>query len=286
VATFSVLADIVKQVGGETVTVSSLVAAGGDSHVFEPQPAHARQLAAAALVVTNGLGFEGWIDRLIRSSGYRGAVAVATENIEPLRTPGRSHGKHVHEGSSDPHAWHSVPDVKIYVQNIANALCEVDPSSCGPFRSNAARYTASLDLLDRDIRSAITSLPLKRRTVITAHDAFAYYAREYGIKFTAPVGISTDAKPSAAAVARLIRQIRRERVDAFFIESISDSRLIDRIRSETGGAEPGRLYSDSLSELGGPAASYEAMMRYNTQAIVSALKAPKDSGSSAPSAGP
>lgn len=265
VTTFSVLADIVEQVGGEAVEVRSLVAAGGDVHVFQPGPNHARQLAAARLVVSNGLGFEGWIDRLIRSSGYGGPVAVATLGIETL--PDRA-------GGPDPHAWQSVPLMKRYVDNIANALCSVQAASCPAFRDNALRYGVALDRLDLEIRAAIDAVPTERRKVITSHDAFAYYAREYGVRFLAPMGVSTDAEPSAASVARLIRQIRAERVNAFFVESISDPRLIRRIRDETGGAEPGRLYSDGLSPPDGPAATYQAMMRHNTRAITAALSAP------------
>lgn len=295
VATFSVLADVVRQVGGERVEVSSLVAAGGDVHVFQPGPNHARQLAAASLVVSNGLGFEGWIERLVRSSGYQGLVAVATQGIEPLPDGGHAHGhredsakpvrggarqghgghSHArHEGSPDPHAWQSVPNMKRYAENIAGALCQVQTVSCETFRSNAGRYVAMLNELDREIRAAIGAVSAERRKVITSHDAFAYYAREYGVQFLSPVGVSTNAEPSAAGVARLIRQIRKEKVNAFFVENISDPRLIRRIRDETGGAQPGKLYSDGLSSVDGPAATYQAMMRYNTRAITEALSAP------------
>ena len=270
VATFSILADIVEQVGGEAVTASSLVAAGGDVHVFQPGPNHARQLAAARLVVCNGLGFEGWIDRLVKSSGYQGPVAVASRGIEPL--PGQGHAR-ARDGA-DPHAWQSVPNMKRYVGNVAAGLCEVAAPSCDLFRRNAARYAATLDELDREIRAALAAIPADRRTVITSHDAFAYYAHEYGVRFLAPVGVSTESEPSAAAVGRLIRQIRKERVGTFFVEGISDPRLIERIRDETGGATPGKLYSDALSGQDGPAASYQAMMRYNTGAITSALSKP------------
>ena len=281
VATFSVLADLVRQVGGERIEVVSLVAAGSDTHVFQPGPAHARQLAGARLVVANGLGFEGWMDRLVRSSGYRGPVAVATKGIRPIRDGGPRHdgrpdadrGKHAH-GGVDPHAWQSVANVRIYVANIAAALCGVEPAGCDGFRANAARYDAALDRLDREIRDAIAAVPKERRRVMTSHGAFAYFERDYGLTFLSPLGVSTEAEPSAASVARLIRQIRRENVTAFFIESITDPRLIQRIGDETGGARPGRLYSDGLSVPGGPAADYLAMMRENTRALTTALSAP------------
>ena len=214
VATFSILADIVAQVGGDAVEASSLVAPGSDVHVFQPGPNHARQLAGASLVVSNGLGFEGWIDRLVRSSGYRGAVAVASRGIEPLH--GHDHGRDDGHRAADPHAWQSVPNMQRYVVNVADALCAAAAASCAVFRDNAARYRQTLDDLDRDIRATLSTSPAGQRKVITSHDAFAYYAREYGVRFLAPVGISTESEPSAAAVGRLIRQIRRERVNAFF----------------------------------------------------------------------
>ncbi len=282
VATFSLLADIVAQVGGDRVLVGSLVPAGGDMHVFEPGPNHARQLAEAGLVVGNGLGLEGWIDRLVRSSGYRGPVLLASRGIEPLRDAQVAGDRHAHRLGAgdrhaegiDPHAWQSVPNMKRYVGNIADGLCEQQPTGCDAFRANAERYVARLDLLDRDIRAMLAPIPAERRKVITSHRAFGYYAREYGVTFLAPAGLGTGAEPSAAAVGRLIRQIREQQVTAFFVEGISDSRLIDRIRAETGGASPGTLFSDSLSAPEGPAASYEAMMRFNTAAITAALSAP------------
>lgn len=310
VATFSILADLVAQVGGDAVSVTSLVPPGGDVHVFSPGPNHARQLAGAALVVANGLGFEGWIERLVRSSGYRGPVAIASAGIEPLplaadhvhgaaghghstvdRMRDHAHGSaghdHAHEGRgsggarpADPHAWQSVPNARRYVANIAAALCDVRPADCGHFERRAAASDAALQALDREIREMLATIPEERRKVVTSHAAFAYFGREYGVRFLAPVGVSTDAEPSAAAVSRLIRLIRAEGVRAYFVEGLSDARLLNRIREETGGAEAGRLYADTLSAADGPAASYEAMMRHNARAIRSALSA----GAAAPGA--
>lgn len=277
VATFSILADVVARVGGEGVTVTALVPAGSDVHVFQPGPHHARQLQAARLVVSNGLGFEGWIDRLVRSSGYQGPVAVASQGIEPLREDRHGHrhaGHAAHPDGADPHAWQSVPNMKRYASNIADALCGVQPAGCSGFRASAGRYAVVLDELDREIRAGLATLPADRRKVITSHRAFAYFAREYEVQMLSPVGISTDVEPSAAAVGRLIRQIRKERVNAFFVEGLSDPRLLERIRSETGGSRPATLYADGLSAPDGPAATYEAMMRHNARAIVAALSAP------------
>ncbi len=284
VATFSILADLVAQVGGDAVAVTSLVPPGGDVHVFRPGPNHAKQIAAAALVVANGLDFEGWMARLVRSSGYRGPVAVASAGIEPLTLAGgHAHGADDHDHGRDhgqakgglravdPHAWQSVPNARRYVSNIADALCSARVEACPVFRENAARYSATLAQLDREIRDTLAAVPPERRKVVTSHAAFGYFAREYGVRFLAPVGASTDAEPSAAAVSRLIRLIRAEGVRAYFVEGLSDARLLARIRDETGGAEAGRLYADSLSAADGPAATYEAMMRFNARAIRAAL---------------
>jgi zinc/manganese transport system substrate-binding protein len=291
VATFSILADLVARVGGDAVVVTSLVPPGADVHVFRPGPNHAKQIAAAALVVANGLDFEGWMERLVRSSGYRGPVMVASAGIEPLRLAGghvhgklaeghgskpgqhddRDHGAGAGARAVDPHAWQSVPNAQRYVANIADALCRARAEACSAFRDNARRYSAMLDALDREIRDTLAAVPPERRKVVTSHAAFSYFGREYGVRFLAPVGASTDAEPSAAAVSRLIRLIRAEGVRAYFIEGTSDARLLARIREETGGAEAGRLYSDSLSAADGPAPTYEAMMRFNARAIRSAL---------------
>jgi zinc/manganese transport system substrate-binding protein len=283
VATFSILADLVAQVGGNAVAVTSLVPPGGDVHVFRPGPNHAKSIAAAALVVANGLDFEGWMARLVRSSGYRGPVAVASAGIEPLAPAGgHAHGADDDHGRDhgqakggiravDPHAWQSVPNARRYVSNIADALCRARVEACPVFRENARRYSATLAELDREIRDTLAAVPPERRKVVTSHAAFGYFAHEYGVRFLAPVGASTDAEPSAAAVSRLIRLIRAEGVRAYFVEGVSDARLLARIRDETGGAEAGRLYADSLSAADGPAATYEAMMRFNARAIRAAL---------------
>ncbi|MGE0801360.1 MAG: metal ABC transporter solute-binding protein, Zn/Mn family [Lautropia sp.] len=277
VASFSILADLVRRVGGERVVVTSLVPAGADTHVFTPVPGHARQLAGARLVIVNGLGFEGWLDRLVRSSGYRGAVVVASQGVEPIRNDGLRErpraGAHGHDhGRADPHAWQSVPNVRRYVANIAAALCRAAPADCDGFRTNAAAYDGQLAALDREIRERLAAIPRERRRVLTSHGAFGYYAREYGVTFLSPIGTSTDAEPSAASVARLIRQIRDERIGGYFVENVTDPRLVERIAAETGGARPARLYSDGLSAPDGPAPDYLAMMRANTGALAAALQ--------------
>lgn len=267
VASFSILADLVRQVGGPQVSVQPLVPAGGDAHVYQPTPADARALGRAELVFVNGLGFEGWIDRLVQAAGYKGALVVATQGIEPIASEEGGEG-----GGQDPHAWQSVPNAMRYVRNIADGLCAARPANCPVWRDNAAKYLDELTRLDAGIRAAWQGVPPARRKVITSHDAFGYYARAYGVQFLAPQGVSTDSEPSAQDVARLIRQIRAEKIRALFVEQLASPRLLEQIARETGIRPAGALYSDALSPADGPAATYVDMMRHNTAALTQAAK--------------
>jgi len=278
VATFSIIGDLVRQVGGEHVDVDALVGPNVDMHSFQPSPADSRKLAGAKLVVVNGLGLEGWSDRLVKAAGYRGAQLVASKGVKALqgeeheRERGHGHGESGH-GRFDPHAWQDVGNVKIYVANIRDGLIGVDPTNKLAYQQNAENYLNQLDALDRDIRAAYADVPKEKRRVITTHDAFEYYGDAYGIEFLAAQGVSEDAEPSARDIAKLIQQIKKEKITAIFVENISSARLIDRIAKETGAKIGGELYSDALSPAGGPAATYIDMMRYNTKAIAEALRA-------------
>lgn len=271
VASFSLLADMTRAVGGERVAVHTLVGENADAHVYQPTPADARELARARLVIVNGLGFEGWIDRLVAASGYRGEVLVASRGVKALPRPRSAPGSRGTE-DFDPHAWQDISNALRYVDNIAGALAAADPSGAAVYRANATRYKAALTQLDNEVRRRFAALPAGRRSVVTTHDAFAYFGRAYGIAFIAPVGISTDAEPSALDIGRVIRQVRAEKIPAVFMESISDPRLLDRIRRESGARIGGTLYSDSLSGANGPAPTYLEMMRYNARTIEQALK--------------
>jgi zinc/manganese transport system substrate-binding protein len=281
---FSILGDLVSQVGGERVKVRTLVGADEDAHAFQPRPSDARDVGGAALVVVNGLGFDDWMVRLARSGGYKGAVVVASAGIDTLAMTEDSHDHehgHGHEDDKagdkadaktvDPHAWQDVGNVRRYIANIANALTKADPEGAPTYRANAERYDDELKTLDAEIRAAFAALPAERRKVVSSHDAFAYFGRAYGIRFLSPVGVSNNAEPTAQGVARLIRQLKAEKVPAVFIENVADSRLIDRIRSESGAQVGGTLYSDALSKTGGPAPSYVQMMRTNLDVLRRAL---------------
>jgi zinc/manganese transport system substrate-binding protein len=278
VASFSILGDLVRQVGGERVAVDVLVGPGSDAHVFQPTPAQARLVGQAQIVFCNGLGFEGWLSRLLDTAAYRGQHVVASQGIKPIKTEdghhdpkkGGQHGHH-HHGEADPHAWQSVPQVMVYVSNIAKGLCQADAAGCESYQRNAATYTAELKALDTEIKAAWSAIPAPQRKVITTHDAFGYYAKAYGVRFLAPQGVSTESEASAKGVAQLVRQIKKEQIKALFVESISDPRLIEQIGRETGVKPAGALFSDSLSDASGPAPSYLAMMRFNTQALTQAI---------------
>ena len=261
VASFSILGDFVKNVGGDRVEVTTLVGPNGDIHVYTPAPADAKKIADAKLVVINGLGLEGWLPRLVQSSGGKATIVIASDGVVPLKSG----------PAADPHAWQSVSNAKIYVANIRDALVAADPADAGAFRSNADAYLAKLDGLDRDVREAMARIPLAHRKVISTHGAFGYFAAAYGVEFIAPLGVSTDSEASARDIADIISQIRVAKIPAVFVENISDPRLIRRISAETGVAIGGTLYSDSLTDEKGDAPTYIDMVRHNIKALTNAL---------------
>ena len=269
VATFSILGDLVRQVGGERVEVTTLVGPNGDAHVYSPTPADGRRLADARVIFTNGLNFEGWIDRLIKSSGAKAPKVEASRGVKPLEDREGGHG-HGH-GSLDPHAWQSIGNAKIYAANIRDALIAADPDGKAAYEAQAAAYLARLDEVEAQAKSLAARIPPERRKIITSHDAFRYFEAAYGIDFVSPQGVSTDAEASAKDVGRIIQQIRREKIAAVFVENVSDARLMERIAKETGARIGERVYSDALSEPGGPAGTYIDMMRHNIRAFSAAL---------------
>lgn len=261
VASFTILADFAKNAGGDRVSVTSLVGADGDAHVYAPSPSDAKKIAEARLLIVNGLGFEGWLPRLVQSSGGRAHIVEASKGVAP-----RKPGSHV-----DPHAWQSVANAKIYAANIRDALVAADPEGADIYRGNTETYLKQLDVLEREVRNAIAAIPEARRKVISTHDAFGYFAEAYGVAFIAPQGVSTDSEASARDVAAIIRQIRAEKIPAVFLENVSDPRLMRRIAAETGARLGGALYSDSLTGEKGDAPTYIDMVRHNIRALTGAL---------------
>jgi zinc/manganese transport system substrate-binding protein len=267
VATFSILGDLVRQVGGERVEVTTLVGPNGDAHVYSPTPADGRRLTDARVIFTNGLNFEGWIDRLIKSSGAKAPKVEAARGVKPLAGDEHGHG----HGGPDPHAWQSIGNAKIYAANIRDALIAADPEGKAAYEAQAAAYLARLDEVEAEAKSLAARIPPERRKIITSHDAFRYFEAAYGIDFVSPQGVSTEAEASAKDVGRIIQQIRREKIAAVFVENVSDARLMERIAKETGARIGERVYSDALSEPGGPAGTYIDMMRHNIRAFSAAL---------------
>jgi zinc/manganese transport system substrate-binding protein len=262
VASFSILGDFVRNVGGDRVNVTTLVGPDSDVHVYTPAPADAKKIADARLVFINGLGLEGWLPRLVQSSGGKANIVTASQGITPRRLG----------SDADPHAWQSVADAKVYVTNIRDALVTANPADAEVYRANAQAYQAKLDALDREVREAVAQIPPAHRKVISTHDAFGYFASAYGIEFIAPLGVSTESEASARDIAGIITQIKTAKIPAVFLENITDPRLMQRIASETGARVGGTLYSDSLTGEKGDAPTYIDMVRHNIKALTSALK--------------
>lgn len=269
VASFSILADMVREVGGPAVAVTALVGPDADAHVYTPSPADVKRVAGAQLLVFNGLGFEGWLQRLVKASGYRGTVLVASQGLTPRQQV--EPGGHDH-GSKDPHAWQDLSHGQRYVENIRAALVQALPAQALAITQRARNYQAQLQALDTELRSGLAAVPQAQRRVITTHDAFAYLGAHYGIEFLAAQGWNSGSEPSARDVAQLIRQIRTQRVRAVFMENISDPRLIERIAAEGQATVGGTLYSDALSAPSGPAATYLQMQRHNGMLLLKALR--------------
>lgn len=300
VTSFSILGDIVANVGGDRIEVITLVGPDGDAHVYEPSPADAKKVSGADLVVVNGLGFEGWLERLVKASGYKGKIVVASEGVKPrameeeehehAKAEAKGHAKEHHDGKGndhdhadahhhghdhgdvDPHAWQSLTNAKIYVNNIAKALVEVDPANASGYQQAEAAYLGELESLDTWVKAQFAQIPEQKRRMITSHDAFGYLGETYGLQILSPMGVNTASEPSAGGVKKLIKQINREKVTAVFVENISDRRLVEQIAKESKATVEGELYSDALSKKDGPAPTYIAMFRSNVSKIVAAMK--------------
>jgi zinc/manganese transport system substrate-binding protein len=271
VATFSILGDLVRNVGGERVEVTTLVGPNGDAHVYSPTPGDAGKLGGARLIVVNGLGLEGWISRLITASGSKAPTVVASQGVKPRKLAGghdRGHG-HSH-ATSDPHAWQSIANTKLYLGNIRDGLVKADPAGKSAYEANAKAYLGKLDALEQEVREGVAKIPADRRRIITTHDAFGYFSDAYGIAFVS-ANVSTESEPSAKDVAKIITEVKKRKIPAVFLENITDPRLMQQIARETGAKVGGTLYSDALSEPGGPAPTYIDMMRNNIRELSKAL---------------
>ena len=274
VASFSILGDLVRVVGGDRVSVSTLVGPDQDAHVFTPKPADAKAIVQSRLLVTNGLGFEPWAQKLAKSAGYKGETVVASKGVKPLlmaeekghKDKGRQHDE------ADPHAWQNPNNVVLYARNIVAGLSKVDPAGAAIYQANASAYVKELQTLDAWAKVQFAVIPADKRKVITSHDAFGYFAVQYQIKFLAPQGVSTDAEPSAKEVAQLIKQIQREKIKAVFVENMSNPRLLAQLSKDAGVSVGPALYVDALSATSGPADSYLKLMRHNVTQLAAGMR--------------
>lgn len=279
VASFTIIADFAKNVGGDRIDLTTIVGPDGDAHVYEPSPADAVAMAKADIVLVNGLHFEGFLQRLVDASATKASIAVLTKGVTPINFKPEFAEADAAEGGetdggktvTDPHAFQSIANAKIYVKNIADAFCTADAAGCDSYMANAAAYTQKLDALEGEVQAAIQSIPQEKRVVITSHDAFGYFEKAYGLTFLAPEGVSTESEPSAADVAKLVSQVKQDKAAAIFVENITNPRLIEQIASETGIKVGGTLYSDALSQPDGPAATYIDLMHNNIAQIKGAI---------------
>jgi zinc/manganese transport system substrate-binding protein len=277
ITSFSILGDITRQIAGPDAKVDTLVGPDGDAHEYEPTPADARALSSANMLVVNGLGFERWLPKLVKAAGFKGTTVVSSQGVTPRDFGGdaagvRDRGPADKAAHTDPHAWQSLQNGVIYVRNIGDALAAADPAHADGYKQRAAAYTAKIEALDARVKKAFGELPPERRRVVTSHDAFGYFGDAYGMTFISAMGISTDAEPSAADVARIIGQIRQEKVPAVFLENVSSPRLAQQLARETGAKVGGTLYSDALAKPGLPAATYLGMFEWNLSQFMAALK--------------
>lgn len=283
-ASFSILGDLVKVVGGDRVAVTTLVGPDSDAHSFEPKPADARTLLASKVMVVNGLHFEPWAEKLAKSANFKGDTVVAAKGVKTLAMPeedGHDDKAHKedkepaadgHHHEMDPHAWQNPNNVILYVRNIAAGLAKADASGAATYKANAEAYVTELQALDATIKAQLGAIPVSKRKIITSHDAFGYFAAQYKVKFLAPQGVNTDAEPSAKEVAQLVRQIKREKVRAVFIENMSNPKMLEQLSKDAGATVGGTLYSDALSGSDQPGSTYLKMMNHNLSQLVAGMK--------------
>jgi zinc/manganese transport system substrate-binding protein len=283
VASFSVLADMVRTIGGPAVQVATIVGPDRDADGFQPRPSDQRTLQAGRAAFANGLGFDPWMDRMARAVNFRGplvkaAEGVATRTMTETHSHDHGHGGRAHRHThgprivTDPHAWQDLGNAGVYARNIAAGLKRVAAGQEAAIDARAAEFVAKAAETDAWVRAQIATVPADRRRVITSHDAFGYFAAAYGVEFLAPQGVSTESEPSAAEVARLIRLIREQRIRAVFMENMSNPRLIEQVAREAGVQVRGKLFADALSAPEGPAPTWLAMFRHNVPLLVEAMK--------------
>lgn len=267
VTSFSILADMTHQVGGDHIQITNMVGPDADAHTYEPTPDDAKALLNARLIIKNGLGFEPWLDRLVTSTETKAQVISASHGVIPRSLDEDG------ETIPDPHAWHNLANTELYISNITKALIAADPANKADYQRNSQAYLKQIYALLAEAKAKLGSLPPGNRKIVTSHDAFGYLGQAYGIDFMAPQGLSTEREPSAAEVAALITQIRQAKVKAVFMENIKDARLLKQIADESGAQIGGTLYSDALAD-SGPASTFVGLFEYNLNTLYNALNKP------------
>lgn len=267
VTSFSILADMTHQVGGDHIQITNMVGPDADAHTYEPTPDDAKALLKAKVIIKNGLGFEPWLDRLVTSTETKATVISASHGVIPRSLDEDG------ETVPDPHAWHNLANTELYISNITKALIAADPANQADYQRNSRAYLKQIHALLAEAKTKLGSLPPGNRKIVTSHDAFGYLGQAYGIDFMAPQGLSTEREPSAAEVAALITQIRQAKVKAVFMENIKDARLLKQIADESGAHIGGTLYSDALAATG-PASTFAGLFEYNLNTLYNALSTP------------
>jgi zinc/manganese transport system substrate-binding protein len=266
----SVVNDLTRRIGGDRFLVTCLVPAGIDPHHYQPVPDDVQRLATASLVVINGLGFEGWFDRLAKEASFNGTLVIASTGIVPL-TMHEMHDLGDHQ-VSDPHAFHSLVLGVRYAETIRDALCVADPEGAPEIRKRAADLIASLRQCDGWARKEISRIPVTQRVIVTNHDALGYFARDYGFQIRAPNTALEDSEPSAKHLAELIDFVKTQGVKGVFLEAGKQAKVVEQIAHEAGVRLGGELYLDGLGPAGSPVDSYESMWKANITAIIRGLE--------------
>lgn len=268
VATFSVIGDLVQVIAGDKVELRVLVGPNSDGHVYQPTAADARAVAQADLLIANGLGFEVWLNALTKAAQFKGKQLILGADVVPLMVA----DPHGAVEIPDPHAWQDIQNVLRYVAAITAELIALDPAHRQFYTENSEKYTEQLRALDKKIKQFTASLPAQKRKLVTSHDAFGYFGKAYGLAFIAPQGMSTDSEAKTQDVARLIQQIRADKIPALFMENMLDARLLTQISRETGAVIGGTLFSDALSEKHQAAPDYLSMMEHNLSVLQRSLQ--------------
>jgi zinc/manganese transport system substrate-binding protein len=270
VATFTIIGDLVEAVGGDAVSVTTLVGPDGDAHVFEPKPSDVAAVAKADLIVANGLGMEPWLERLTEAADFKGKTVIASAAVKPL--PFKEEADASGAMPDDPHAFQDLSNGRHYVQAIAAALEEIAPKDAGAIAARAAKLDAEMTALDAEIKAKLAALPAANRRILTSHDAFHYFGKAYGLDIQSIQGISTESEPSAADLAEIARQAKSGQVKAIFLENMSNPTLAKTISAESGVPVGGELVADALTQPGGLAPHYLDMFRYNVAELLKVLQ--------------